>query len=90
MPDVQYTYIQKFSKRFLVFENPFIILKRIIFLFSSTPLLFIRAVLKLLLVKNINDFKWGFGYSFEMFWGIELNAGEITTINTNKDTMQFK
>ena len=31
-----------------------------------------------------------FGYSFEMFWQIELNAGEITTINTNYDTMQFK
>ena len=27
-----------------------------------------------------------FGYSFE----IELNAGEITTMNTNYDTMQFK
>ena len=25
-----------------------------------------------------------------MFWLIELNAGEITTINTNKDEMQFK
>ena len=24
-----------------------------------------------------------FGYSFEMFWQIELNAGEITRINTN-------
>ena len=24
-----------------------------------------------------------FGCSFEMFWQIELNAGEITTINTN-------
>ena len=24
-----------------------------------------------------------FGYSFEMFWPIELNAGEITTIITN-------
>ena len=24
-----------------------------------------------------------FGYSFEMFWRIELNAGEITTININ-------
>ena len=23
------------------------------------------------------------GYSLEMFWWIELNAGEITTINTN-------
>ena len=31
-----------------------------------------------------------FGYSSEMFWRIALNAGEITTINTNKDTMQFK
>ena len=31
-----------------------------------------------------------FGYSFEMFWLIELNAGEIITINTNEDTMQFK
>ena len=24
-----------------------------------------------------------YGYSFEMFWGIELYAGKITTINTN-------
>ena len=24
-----------------------------------------------------------FGYAFEMFWPIELNAGEIITINTN-------
>ena len=24
-----------------------------------------------------------FLYSFEMFWRIELNAGEITKINTN-------
>ena len=24
-----------------------------------------------------------FGYSFEMFWLIVLNAGEIATINTN-------
>ena len=24
-----------------------------------------------------------FGYSFEMFWWIELNAGEITASNTN-------
>ena len=31
-----------------------------------------------------------FGCSFEMFWRIELNAGEKTTINTNLDTMQFK
>ena len=24
-----------------------------------------------------------FGYAFEMVWWIELNEGEITTINTN-------
>ena len=24
-----------------------------------------------------------FSYSFEMFWWIEVNAGEITTFNTN-------
>ena len=24
-----------------------------------------------------------FGYFFEMFWRIELNAGDIATINTN-------
>ena len=30
-----------------------------------------------------------YGYSFEMFWRIELNTGKITTINTNQDTMQF-
>ena len=52
MPDVQYVYIQKFAKCFLIFENPFLILKKYHFLFSSTPFLFImfiRAVLKLLL-----------------------------------------
>ena len=48
MPDGQYVYIRKFTKCFLIFENPFIILK-VSFLFSSTPFLFIRAVLKLLL-----------------------------------------
>ena len=25
-----------------------------------------------------------YGYAIEMFWRIELNAGEITTINTNQ------
>ena len=34
MPDVQYVYIQKFAKCFLIFENPFIILKGIIFINS--------------------------------------------------------
>ena len=31
-----------------------------------------------------------FGYSFGTFWWVELNEGEITTINTNKDARQFK
>ena len=35
MPDVQYVYIQKFTKCFLIFENPFIILKSIIFIFIN-------------------------------------------------------
>ena len=41
MPDVQYIYIQKFAKCFLIFENPFIILK-VWFLFSSSPFLFLE------------------------------------------------
>ena len=36
MPDVQYVYIQKFAKCFLIFENPFIILKGIILINSIT------------------------------------------------------
>ena len=48
MPGVKYVYIQKFAKCFLIFENPFMILK-VSFLFLSTPFIFIRAVLKLLL-----------------------------------------
>ena len=48
MPDVQYVYIQKFASCFLIFENPFIILK-VSFLISSTPFIFIRTVFKLLL-----------------------------------------
>ena len=36
MPDVQYVYIQKFAKCFLIFENPFIILKSIIFIFTNS------------------------------------------------------
>ena len=48
MPDIQYVYIQKFAKCFLIFENQFIILKSIIFIFII-PFLYIRAVLKVLL-----------------------------------------
>ena len=36
MPDVQYVYIQTLAKCFLIFENPFIILKNIIFIFISS------------------------------------------------------
>ena len=48
MADVQYVYIQKFAKCFLIFENTLIILKSIIFIFINS-IIFIRAVLKLLL-----------------------------------------
>ena len=36
MPDVQYEIIQKFAKCFLIFENPFIILKSIIYIFNNS------------------------------------------------------
>ena len=36
MPDVQYVYIHKFAKCFLMLENPFIILKSIIFIFINS------------------------------------------------------
>ena len=36
MPDVQYVYIQKFAKCLLIFENPFIILKGIFFIFINS------------------------------------------------------
>ena len=36
MPDVQYVYIQKFAKCFLIFENPFVILKSTIFTFINS------------------------------------------------------
>ena len=36
MPDAQYVYIQKIAKCFLIFENPFIILKIIIFIFINS------------------------------------------------------
>ena len=36
MPEAQYVYIQKFAKCFLIFENPFIILKSISFIFTNS------------------------------------------------------
>ena len=36
MPDVHYVYIQKFAKCLLIFENPFIILKSVIFILINS------------------------------------------------------
>ena len=43
MPDVQYVYIQKFAKCFLFFENPFIILKSIIFVFINSVSIYMSS-----------------------------------------------
>ena len=43
MPDVQYVYIQKFAKCFLVFENPFVILKSIIFISINSISIYWRS-----------------------------------------------
>ena len=36
IPDVQYVYIQKIAKSFLLFENPIVILNGIIFIFINS------------------------------------------------------
>ena len=85
MPDVQYVCIQKFAKCFLIFENPFMILKSIIFIFINSISIYysrFKAFVGILMTLNGVYDKY-FGYSSEMFWRKELNAGEITTINTN-------
>ena len=85
MPDVQYVYIQKIAKCFLIFENSFIILKSIIFIFINSISIYwssFKAFVGILMILNRVYDKY-FGYTFEMFWRIELNAGEITTINAN-------
>ena len=85
MPDVQYVYIQKFAKCFLIFENQFIILKSIIFIFINSISIYwsiFKAFVGILMILNgVYDKK--FLIPFEMFWRIKSNAGEITTINTN-------
>ena len=48
MPDVQYVYIKKIAKCFLIFENPFIIVKSIIFIFINS-ISINKSSLKLLL-----------------------------------------
>ena len=55
MPDVQYVYIQKFAKCFLMFENPFIILKSIIFIFINSISIYwrsFRALVGVLMILN--------------------------------------
>ena len=85
MPDVQYVYIHKFAKCFLMLENPFIILKSIIFVFINSIFIYessFKTFVEILMILNGVYDKY-FGYSFEIFWRVKLNAGEITTINTN-------
>ena len=85
MPDVHYVYIHKFAKCFLMLKNPFIILKSIIFIFINSISIYyssFKSFVGILMILNGVYDKY-FGYSFEMFWWIELNEGEITTINTN-------
>ena len=55
MPDVQYVYIQKFAKCFLIFENPFIILKSIIFIFTNSISIYLssfKAFVGVLMILN--------------------------------------
>ena len=85
MPDVQYVYIQKFAKCFLIFENQFIILKSIIFIFINSISIYwsiFKAFVGILMILN-GVYDKNFLIPFEMFWRIKPNAGEITTINTN-------
>ena len=55
MPGVQYVYIQKFAKCFLIFENPFIILKSIIFIFINSISIYwssFKAFVGVLMILN--------------------------------------
>ena len=55
MPDVQYVDIQKFAKCFLIFENPFLILKSIIFIFINSISIYwssFKAVVGILMILN--------------------------------------
>ena len=55
MPDVQYVYIQKFAKCFLIFENPFIVLKSNIFAFINLISIYLssfKAFVGILMIKN--------------------------------------
>ena len=68
MPDVQYVYIQKFAKCFLRFENPFITLKSMVFIFSQLNFYLLeqfKAFVGILMILNVVYDKY-FGYTFEM------------------------
>ena len=59
MPDVQYVSIKKFAKCFLIFENPFIILKSIILIFINSISIYwssFKAFVGVLMILNgVND-----------------------------------
>ena len=55
MPDVQYVYIQKVAKYFLIFENPFIIRKSMIFIFNNSISIYkssFKAFVGILMILN--------------------------------------
>ena len=55
MSDVQYVYIQEFAKFFLIFENPFIILKSFIFIFINSIYIYwssFKAFVGILMILN--------------------------------------
>ena len=68
MPDVQYVYIQKLAKCFLIFENPSIILKSIIFIFINSISIYygsFKAVGILMIFNGVYD-----EYFWILFWNV--------------------
>ena len=85
MPDVQYVCIQKFAKCVLIFENLIIISKSIILIFIISISIYwssLKAFVVILMILN-GVYDTYFWLHFRNIWQIELNAGEITTTNTN-------
>ena len=55
MPDVQYVYIHKFAKCFLMLENPFKIIKNIIFIFINSVSIYqssFKTLVGILMILN--------------------------------------
>ena len=72
MPGVQYVYIQKFAKCFLIFENPFIILKSIIFIFINSISIYytsFKAFVGILMILNGIYDKYFWIYFLKCFGG---------------------